>query len=362
MGEREKKRALIAMSGGVDSAVAAILTREAGYECIAATMKLVSAGGSKCCSLEDINDARAIAWRLDIPHYVLNRVKEFTRYVIEPFIASYQNGETPNPCVECNRYLKFSLLLRCASEMEAEKLVTGHYAQIEKSGDRWLLKKGTDSRKDQSYVLYMMSQQALSRTMFPLGKLTKAEVREFAEERELTNAKKKESQDICFVDNGDYASFIETYSGKPCPEGDIIDTGGNILGRHRGLIRYTLGQRRGTGVACNVPVYVAAKNVADNTLVVGGESSLYSESFTAGRINLIACDNFFKPQRLKVKVRYLQNEQWAVVEQTDAETVRVVFEAPQRAVSPGQAAVFYDGDCVVGGGTILCVSNSRVVR
>jgi tRNA-specific 2-thiouridylase len=341
------------MSGGVDSAVAAILMKEAGYECISATMKLITNGGSKCCSLEDINDARAAAWKLEIPHYVLNCTSDFTRHVIEPFIMSYEGGETPNPCIECNRHLKFSLLIRRALELDAEKLVTGHYARIEKSGDRWILKKGVDPHKDQSYVLYMMSQKALSMTAFPLGNLTKAEVREIAAARGLSNAEKKESQDICFVDHGDYADFIEAYTGKTFPEGDITDTEGKVLGRHRGLIRYTLGQRRGLGVAINSPVYAAAKNMANNTLVVGDESSLYSPSFTAREINLIACENLFQPQRLAVKTRYLQKEQWAVVEQTGSDTVRVDFEEAQRAITPGQAAVFYDGDTVVGGGTIV---------
>ena len=353
MSDSEKnKRALIAMSGGVDSAAAAILMKDAGYECIGATMKLISSGGSKCCSLQDINDARAAAWKLGIPHYVLNCTHEFTRNVIEPFIESYEKGETPNPCIECNRYLKFSLLLRRAFELEAEKLVTGHYAQIEKSGERWLLKKGIDARKDQSYVLYMMSQETLSHTVFPLGKLTKAEVRELAAAGGLANAEKKESQDICFVENGDYAAFIEDYTGKASPPGDITDGEGKVLGRHRGLIRYTLGQRRGVGVACNTPVYVAAKNAETNTLVVDGGTSLYSGAFTAGRINLIACENLIQPRRLLVKTRYLQKEQWAQVEQTGTDTIRVVFEEPQRAITPGQAAVFYDGDVVVGGGTI----------
>jgi len=347
-----KKRALIAMSGGVDSAAAALLMQEAGYECIGATMKLINSGGSKCCSLEDINDAKAVAWKLGIPHYVLNYTEDFTRRVIEPFIASYEQGETPNPCIECNRYLKFSLLLRRARELEAQTLVTGHYAQIEKRGERWLLKKGIDPHKDQSYVLYMMDQEALSRTVFPLGNLTKMAVRELAAARGLNNAEKEESQDICFVDHGDYADFIESYTGKPSPAGDITDTEGNILGRHRGLIRYTLGQRRGLGVAYNTPIYAAAKNIETNTLVVGGESSLYSKSFTAHRINLIACENLFQPQRLKVKIRYLQKEQWAQAEQTGPDTIRVTFEEPQRAVTPGQAAVLYDGDMVVGGGTI----------
>jgi len=347
-----KKRALVAMSGGVDSSAAVILMKEAGYECIGATMKLIANGGSKCCSLEDINDAREAAWKLEIPHYVLNYTEDFTRRVIEPFIESYEKGETPNPCIECNRYLKFSLLIRRALELEADKLVTGHYARIEKYGDRWLLKKGVDSRKDQSYVLYMLSQKALSHTLFPLGELTKAQAREIAAAKGLSNADKEESQDICFVDNGKYADFIENYTGKTYPEGDITDAKGNILGRHRGLIRYTLGQRRGTGVALNYPVYVAAKNTAANTLVLGDNSSLYSPGFTARNINLIACENLFQPQNLTVKIRYLQKEKRARVEQTDNDTVRVEFEEPQRAVTPGQAAVFYDGDTVVGGGTI----------
>jgi len=340
------------MSGGVDSAVAAIIMQEAGYECIGATMKLIANNGSKCCSLQDINDARAVAWKLGIPHYVLNCISPFTNYVIEPFIESYEKGETPNPCIECNRHLKFSLMLHKALELDAEKLVTGHYARIEKSGERWLLKKGTDHKKDQSYVLYIMSQEALSQTAFPLGKMTKKEVRELAAAKGISNAEKEESQDICFVDNRDYADFIENYTGKSYPEGDITDTEGKVLGRHRGLIRYTLGQRRGTGVACNFPVYVAAKNITGNTLVVGRETSLYNATLTARNINIITCENLFQQQRLMVKTRYLQKEKRAIVEQTGPDTVRIDFEEPQRAITPGQAVVFYDGDTVVGGGTI----------
>ena len=346
------KRALIAMSGGVDSAAAAILMQEAGYDCIAVTMKLINNGGSRCCSLEDINDARNASWKLGIPHYVLNYTEDFARYVLEPFIAAYEKGETPNPCIECNRYLKFSLLRRRMLEIEADVLVTGHYAQIEKSGERWLLKKGIDAKKDQSYVLYMMSQKELSHTIFPLGTYSKNEVRKIASEKDLGNAEKKESQDICFADNGDYASFIENYTGRKSPHGDIVDLDGNILGRHKGLIRYTLGQRRGLGIAYNTPVYVAAKNIAANTLTIGGELSLYTKSFTVNKLNCIAYKNLFQPLRLGVKTRYLEKEKSAVVEQTGLETARIEFDKPQRAITPGQAAVFYDGDIVVGGGTI----------
>jgi tRNA-specific 2-thiouridylase len=346
-------RVLAAMSGGVDSAAAAALTLDSGDECIGATMKLVADGGSKCCSLEDINDARAAAWKLGIPHYVLNFTEEFTRSVIEPFIASYECGETPNPCIECNRVLKFRLLARRARELDAAALVTGHYARIECSpSGRMLLKKGADPKKDQSYVLYMMSQGDLAFTRFPLGGLSKAEAREIAGARGLGNARKKESQDICFVPDGDYGAFMESWTGKRYPEGNITDTAGKLLGRHRGLVRYTLGQRRGLGVARNVPVYVAAKNMTDNVLVIGEEAALYTKSLDANRINLIACSSLTQPVRLAVKTRYLQKEQYARIEQTGDDTLHIEFETGQRAVTPGQAAVFYDGDTVVGGGTI----------
>jgi tRNA-specific 2-thiouridylase len=366
------------MSGGVDSAAAAILMQDSGYECIGATMKLIASGGSKCCSLADINDARSAAWKLGIPHYVMNYTEDFTRYVIEPFIASYERGETPNPCIECNRRLKFDLLLRRALELEAELIATGHYARIEWSGPadapggpngeppdgpesrsensrsagRWLLKKAVDEKKDQSYVLYMMTQDQLEKTRFPLGTLTKTEVREIAARRGLENADKKESQDICFVGAGDYAGFIEAYTGRRSPEGDIVDTGGAVIGRHRGLIRYTLGQRRGTGVASGAPLYVAEKNTARNVLALGPESSLYSKTLTANCLNLIACENLEAPVRLAVKTRYQQKEQYALVRQTGPDTIFAEFREPQRALTPGQAAVFYDGDLVVGGGTI----------
>jgi tRNA-specific 2-thiouridylase len=357
------------MSGGVDSAAAAALMLDRGYDCVGVTMKLIASGGSKCCSLEDINDARLAAWKLRIPHYVLNYTEDFKRFVVEPFIAAYERGETPNPCIECNRHLKFRRLIRRARELEAELLVTGHYARIERpagSGTagpgqerpagRWLLRKGRDPKKDQSYVLYMLGQEELAHTRFPLGEMTKAEVRELALKRGLANAGKRESQDICFVPGGDYGTFMETYTGRHYAPGDITDEGGRILGRHRGLVRYTLGQRRGLGIARGEPVYVEAKHRETNTLVVGPEQSLYSKNLTVEGVNLIACQSIPQPLRLGVKTRYLQREQWAQVEQTGPSAVHIEFEEPQRAITPGQAAVFYDGDIVVGGGTILHTS------
>ncbi|MDR1390175.1 MAG: tRNA 2-thiouridine(34) synthase MnmA [Treponema sp.] len=352
-------RALIAMSGGVDSAAAAALMIDRGFECVGATMKLL-AGGGRCCSLEDINDARLAAYHLGIPHYVLNFTEAFIRHVIEPFIAVYESGGTPNPCIECNRHLKFKLLAGRARQLEAKTLVTGHYAIIEKDGDRWLLKKGRDEKKDQSYVLYTMSQEELAFTSLPLGNMIKSEVREFAVSLGIENAKKPESQDICFVspnDSGgpkyDYGSFIENWTGKKSKEGAIVGLDGKILGRHRGLIRYTPGQRRGAGVAANIPLYVVKKSAADNTLTLGPESSLYSKRFLVTRLNLIACDSIPRPLRLRVKTRYLQREQWACVEQTEEQSARVEFEEAQRSITAGQSAVFYDGNTVVGGGIIV---------
>jgi tRNA-specific 2-thiouridylase len=356
-----KGKALIAMSGGVDSSVAAALMLEQGYECIGITLKLYTnddtgraAKNRGCCSLADVNDARNVAFRLHMPHYVLNFTGEFREQVIRRFIETYEKGATPNPCIDCNRYIKFDHLLLRAKQLDFDYLVTGHYARIERdaASGRFLLKKARDAKKDQSYVLYCLSQDQLRQTLFPLGDMTKTRVREIALERDFVNAKKSDSQDICFVPGGDYGAFMEQYTGKTYHEGTIVDTGGKPLGKHRGLIRYTIGQRRGLGVAANEPLYVAAKSLRDNTLTLGPESALYSRSLTANNLNLIACARLDKPLRVMVKTRYLQTEQPALVEQTGDDTVTVEFDAPQRAITPGQAAVFYDGDIVAGGGTI----------
>ncbi|MDR1419393.1 MAG: tRNA 2-thiouridine(34) synthase MnmA [Treponema sp.] len=367
-----KGKAVIAMSGGVDSSVAAWLMLEQGYECIGVTLKLFDSDDingkencscssqaaafthKSCCSLADVNDARNVAHRLGMPHYVLNFADDFRDQVIRRFIETYEEGATPNPCIDCNRYIKFERLLWRAKQLGFDTIVTGHYAQVEKDAGsgRFLLKKAADSGKDQSYVLYATTQEQLACCKFPLGGLTKQEARAIASGRGFINAEKHDSQDICFVPDGDYGSFIERYTGKRFPEGDIIDSKGVVLGRHRGLVRYTIGQRRGLGVAAGKALYVLGKSIEDNVVTLGPDESLYTKSLTADRINLIACAELEKPLRVKVKTRYLQAEQDGVVEQTGYGSIRVDFDKPQRAVTPGQAVVFYDGDIVIGGGTI----------
>jgi tRNA-specific 2-thiouridylase len=348
---RRGVKVLTAMSGGVDSSVAALMLREAGHDCIGATMKLFD-GDSRCCSLSDVNDAREVCFRLGMPHYVLNFKREFAERVMNRFVKVYQSGATPNPCIDCNRFIKFDSLLLRAQAIDYEMLATGHYARIEKSGSRYLLKKGLDGTKDQSYVLYAMTQNELSKTLFPLGGMTKEDVRESAADHGLINAKKKDSQDICFVPDGDYGAFIEKYTGTKMVPGDILDGAGNKIGVHMGFYRYTIGQRRGLGVAGGAPLYVIAKSARDNTVTLGPGSALYSMTLTASDINLVACDRIDKPLHIMIKTRYLQKEASAVITQVDADTIRVDFDEPQRAVTSGQAAVFYDGDVVIGGGTI----------
>ena len=342
------------MSGGVDSSAAAALMLESGFQCVGITLKLFN-GESRCCSLADVNDARNVAFSLGIDHYVLNFTEEFDRYVISHFIDTYEQGATPNPCIECNRRIKFNLLLLRARQLDFDFLVTGHYARITRDtiSGRFLLQKALDEKKDQSYVLYCLTQQQLERTIFPLGELTKNEVRKIAEDRKFVNAAKGDSQDICFVPDGNYGNFIEGYTGKKYPHGDIIDMEGKVIGRHKGVIRYTIGQRRGLGVAANTPVYVTAKSIADNTVTLGPEASLYRKSLTAKDINLIACADLKKPMRVMVKTRYLQDAKGAVAEQTGDDSLHIEFDSLQRAITAGQAAVMYDGDIVVGGGTII---------
>lgn len=354
-------KAVVAMSGGVDSSVAAYLMKQRGFDCIGATMKLFAnenIGISRehsCCSLDDVEDARSVAYSLDIPYYVFNFSDRFEKDVICRFIKAYENGLTPNPCIDCNRYLKFDKLYMRVKELDRDYVVTGHYARVEKGENgRYLLKKALDDTKDQSYVLYCLTQEQLSHTLFPLGELTKAEVRKIADENGFVNARKDDSQDICFVQNGSYADFIAQYMGKDYPGGDFLDENGNVIGRHKGVIRYTVGQRKGLGISAEKPLYVKKVNPADNTVTLSYESGLYSSIVKADNINLISVPKIEGEMRIKAKVRYRHAEKWATVTQ-HGDTVTAVFDEPQRAVTCGQALVMYDGDIVVGGGTITSV-------
>jgi tRNA-specific 2-thiouridylase len=347
---------MIAMSGGVDSSVAACLMKEKGFDCVGVTMKLFTnedigaERGDVCCSLRDTDDARSVAYRLGIPHYVFNFAEDFKREVIQRFVDAYENGFTPNPCIDCNRYIKFEKLLDRARELEYDFIATGHYARVERSGGGFLLKKALDGTKDQSYFLHSLTQKQLAHTLFPLGELRKQDVREIAREQGFVNAQKQESQDVCFVTD-DYASFIEQYTGKSCCPGNFVDMEGKALGRHKGLIRYTLGQRKGLGISSSRRLYVCGKNMTENTVTLGDEKALYGRVLFAEKFNWIA-GSAPDRSRLKAKTAYRRPERWATVERIEDDRVRVEFDEPQRGTAPGQAVVLYDDDVVVGGGTI----------
>jgi len=351
---------LVAMSGGVDSSVAARLLAERGYRCMGCTMRLYENDMigldllSTCCSIKDTGDARAVCERIGIPYQIFHYENEFRAKVIEPFVNSYEHGETPNPCINCNKHLKFHSLYKRAEELGYPNIATGHYARIERDGDHFILKKALDLNKDQSYVLYDLTEEQLAHTLFPLGEYTKDEVRRLAAEMEFVNAEKKESQDICFVPDGDYGAMIRRFRGKEYPEGPIVDTSGKRIGTHVGIINYTIGQRRGLGVPADRRLYVVKVDIENNTVVLGDNEDLFKKKVYVREFHWITGELPKEEVRCKAKVRYRHTEQPAVLTPPDKEGGMAVltFDEAQRAMTPGQSAVCYDGDRVLGGGII----------
>lgn len=352
-------KALIAMSGGVDSSVAALIMKRDGYECVGCTMRLFDGDetgiGSTCCSLEDVEDARSVAHRLGMPYYVFNYTKQFREEIINRFASYYLRGLTPNPCIDCNRFMKFGHLLDRARALGCDCVVTGHYARVERDESTGLftLKKAENPEKDQSYVLYAMTQEQLAHTKFPLGGLKKSEVRAIAEENGFLNAKKPDSQDICFIPDGDVAKAVKKYAGVTPPPGDFVDMDGNRLGRHEGICKYTVGQRKGLGIAAEHPLYVREIDVANNRVILGGSGDIFSSGAELRDVNWISGVAPDKKIRCNVRIRYHAPECGAEIETDSSGKVTITFDSPQRAVTPGQAAVFYDGETVLGGGEII---------
>ena len=336
------------MSGGVDSSVAAHLMCRTGFECVGATMRLFEK------SPEDVDDAQAVAAKLGLPFYVFDMQAAFREKVMDKFVRCYECGLTPNPCIDCNRYLKFQELLDQAKLIECDCIATGHYASIRYDSDtgRYLLYKAADKSKDQSYFLYTLTQEQLVHIHFPLGELTKEQVRQIAEEQGFINARKRDSQDICFVPNGDYFSFLKAYTGKEYAAGDFLDQNGNVIGQHNGAAAYTRGQRKGLGLAMGEPVYVCSKDMEKNTVTVGSNDALFSSELRANDWNFFPFDTLTEPIRVLAKARSRMAEQPATAYPEDNGFVRVEFDEPQRAITTGQAVVLYDGDLVIGGGTI----------
>ena len=353
------ERAIIAMSGGVDSSAAALLMLQAGYECVGATMQLFhneDAGiprEKSCCSLSDVQDAKLVSAKLGMLHYVFNFSDRFREDVMQRFADCYERGATPNPCIDCNRFLKFDAMVQRMHEMEFDYVVTGHYARVEfdENTGRYLLKKAVDDSKDQSYVLYALTQEQLRHVRFPLGTYLKSEIREIAAQHGFVNAHKKDSQDICFVPDGDYAGFLERFTGKTYPPGDFVYRGEQVIGRHEGIVHYTVGQRKGLGIAMGHPIYVTGIDAANNRVLLGESEDLLCDSLTADDVNLISVPDINEPMRVSAKIRYRHKEQPATA-WMEGSILHVKFDTPQRAVTRGQAVVLYQGDTVVGGGTI----------
>ncbi len=366
------KTIAVAMSGGVDSSTVAAMVRAEGYNVIGLTMQLWNqrrlaghegmpeAVKGRCCSLDAVYDARRVAEQIGIPYYVVNHEERFEQEVVRPFVAEYLSGRTPIPCSLCNNHLKFDQLHVVARQIGADAVATGHYARVEydDGSGRWLLKRPADRSKDQTYFLFGLTQEQLSRTLFPLGGMTKPEVRARARQHGLALAEKPDSQEICFVPGGDYKRFIDAYlaeSGESLPDtaGELVTAAGEVVGEHRGIHNFTVGQRKGLGIATGSPLYVIQINGADKQVTVGGEEELYSRTLRGRSVNFISVDDLQEPMRVVVKIRHRHEAASAVIEKTEADEVLVTFDEPQRAITPGQAAVFYDGDVVVGGAWIV---------